>query len=547
MEIFTAEQLSFYYPNGAEKVLDNINLSVHEGDFIILCGPSGSGKSTLLRLFKKELNLHGKRSGILKYHGVPLEEQDPLTLSKEIGFVFQDPDNQIVMNTVKEELLFGMENFGYSTNEMRKKLAEIVHFFGLNHLLHRDTTELSGGEKQLINLASVLLMEPKILLLDEPTSQLDPIAAKEFIHLLKQVNDEFGMTIIIVEHRFDELFSIANRVMMLDAGRKVFEAEPRRAVQLMNHEYLLYLPEATQLYFNFSNASTSVPLNVKEARQWLNGQEFAIDKAETADYTSTKPLMELEEIDFQYTKDTKPVLHNLSLTVEQGETLAILGENGSGKSTLLKIIAGLHKHQHGKIKFQGKRMKRMNPERIGYLPQQPKYFFLHETLKEEYDALAEKHQRSQEEVLTLVEEFQLKHLLERHPHDLSGGELQKAALVGILMKRPELLLLDEPTKGMDPEFKEEFARILESTQQLGVTIVMVTHDIEFAAKYATRCGMMFEGDIVVTEETRKFFIENNYYTTMVRRITKDSHVPTVVTVEEAKERWRMKKELRSSV
>lgn len=327
MELLSTRNLTFTYPKSSERALTHINFKVNEGDFVVLCGPSGSGKSTLIRLLKQELNLHGSRSGEIYYKGIPLEENNPLQLAKEIGMVFQDPENQIVMSTVMEELLFGMENLGFSTNEMRKKTAEIVHYFGFNHLLHQNTNVLSGGEKQQVNLASVLLLDPKILILDEPTAQLDPIAAKDFIYLLKQLNDEFGITIIIVEHRLNELFSIANRVVMLEQGQIKFDEKPRKAIKLLSEKMNNYLPEAAQLYLAFMKATetSSIPFNVKEAKDWLNRMNFTLNegKDEIPLYIG-EPLLELKEIDFSYGKHSKPVLNNLSLTVQDGEWLAIL-------------------------------------------------------------------------------------------------------------------------------------------------------------------------------------------------------------------------------
>lgn len=544
MAIITAENLTFVYPNSKNPVLTDIQFSVEEGEFIVLCGASGSGKSTLLRLLKHELDLHGKRKGKILYQGIPLEEHDPFTLAKEIGIVFQDPDNQIVMNTVKEELLFGMENLSYPTNEMRKKLAEIVHFFDLNEHLNRNVNTLSGGEKQLVNLASVLLLEPRLLLLDEPTAQLDPIAAKGFIDVLQQLNDEFGITIIIVEHRLNELFSIADRLIYLEDGKIAIDEKTRKAILLMQRKGYAFLPEATKLFLTMNGSHPVIPINVKEAKEWLKHEEVSDSPQTEAKRQNRKkePLLKLQGIDFRYTQDSKPILHDLSLTVYKHEWLAIFGGNGAGKSTLLKTIARLLDPQHGKMMYKGKRLKKISPECIGYLPQQVKYFFLHETLGNEYEALGQQYGKSDEEIHNLVESFHLEHLLKRHPYDLSGGELQRAALVGILLKKPELLLLDEPTKGMDPAFKTEFAQMMEKVGQLGVTIIMVTHDIEFAAKHATRCAMLFEGDMAVVEDTKTFFQDNHYYTTMVHRITKDSHVPPVITVEEAKTKWRMKKQ-----
>ncbi|SES66254.1 energy-coupling factor transport system ATP-binding protein [Oceanobacillus limi] len=536
MEILSAQNVTFSYPDATESVLDDIHFTIQEGDFVLLCGPSGSGKSTLLRLLKEEIAPHGNLGGNIYYRGSMIKEQDRFLLAKEIGMVFQDPENQIVMERVMDELLFGMENMGYTTDKMRKKVAEMVHFFGLNDLVNKKTAELSGGQKQLINLASVLLLEPKLLLLDEPTAQLDPIAAKEFIHLLERLNDEFGITILVVEHRMEELFSVANRVMLLDKGHLVVDQSPRKAAHQMYPEFQSFLPSTALCYMGISQQATKpdqIPLTVKEAKQWISTQELKQPTQGHGTIVEKSPLIELKAIDFQYTKHSTPVLYNLSFSINKGEWMALVGANGTGKTTLLKLIGGLIKPQHGTMKYNGKKVKNIDPQQIGYLPQNPRIFFLHDTLKEEYQEIARKHQKREEEVQSLLEIFQLADLLDRHPYDLSGGELQKAALVGILLGNPSILLIDEPTKGMDPSFKKEFGLLVQGLVEEGLTVIMVTHDIEFAASYATRCSMLFQGDITVTEPTKQFFQENTYYTTMMNRITRDFHTPALVTLEEA--------------
>ncbi|MGD6803445.1 ABC transporter ATP-binding protein [Rossellomorea aquimaris] len=545
MEILSAHSVSFTYPEAAEKALNNISISVQQGEFVVLCGPSGSGKSTLLRLFKPEIAPHGELEGSLSFQTRPMEDLDLRMKAKDLGMVFQDPENQIAMDNVMEELIFGMENLGFTTEQMRKKVAEMVNFFGLNHLLHKRTDELSGGQKQLVNLAAVLLLEPKVLLLDEPTAQLDPIAAKEFIHMLQRLNEEFGITIVIVEHRLDELFTVANRVIMLENGELLHDMAPAGIVQaLRNHEIMKsFLPSTALLYLEFhvGSITENVPLNVKETRQWLQGQ--TIQCREPVDETSVfqSPILELNEIDFQYDKHTAPVLHNLDLTIYEGEWLAIVGANGTGKSTLLKVIGGILKSQHGWMKFNGKKVKKRFPEQVSYLPQNPKVFFIQDTIKKEFDHIAEQHglAHAEERIQDLLEKLNIRHLQDRHPYDLSGGELQKAALIGSLLADPKILLIDEPTKGLDPQSKKAFGEIMSVLVKEGLTVVMVTHDIEFAAQHATRCSMLFQGEITVTENTRDFFHENTYYTTVVNRVTRNSNVSPVVTLEEAKRLWHV--------
>lgn len=545
MEILATHQLSFTYPNATTKALKDIGFQVHQGEFVVLCGPSGSGKSTLLRLFKPEIAPFGKLEGSLSFKGKPLEGCDGLLIAKELGMVFQDPENQIAMDNVMEELIFGMENLGFTTEQMRKKVAEMVNFFGLNHLLDKKTDELSGGQKQLINLAAVLLLEPTVLLLDEPTAQLDPIAAKEFIHMLQRLNDEFGITIVIVEHRLEELFPIASRVIMLENGELQHDMTPRKMIKaLCAHETMRgFLPSSALLYLDFhpDGEEELIPLNVKETRQWLQKQE--VEWCEFSESTTPvrQPILELKEVDYQYAKNSPAVLNNLGLTIYEREWHSIVGANGTGKSTLLKIIGGILKAQHGMIKFKGKKVKKWDSLKVSYLPQNPKLFFIQDTIKKEFDYLAKQYgiNSAEERIQELMERFGITHLQDRHPYDLSGGELQKAALIGSLLVEPTILLIDEPTKGMDPESKAAFGELVSGLVADGLTVVMVTHDIEFSALYATRCSMLFQGQITVTENTKEFFHENTYYTTVLNRVTRNSAYP-VVTLEEARRAWRVK-------
>ncbi|RIW28818.1 ATP-binding cassette domain-containing protein [Bacillus salacetis] len=545
MEILSANGLSFTYPEAETAALTDINIKIEQGDFVVLCGPSGSGKSTLLRLFKPEIAPHGEIEGTLAFRGTEIGELNLITTAKELGMVFQDPENQIAMDNVMEELIFGMENLGFSTEQMRKKVAEMVNFFGLNHLLEKKTDELSGGQKQLINLASVLLLEPAVLLLDEPTAQLDPIAAKEFIHMLQRLNDEFGITIVIVEHRLEELFTIANRVIMLENGELLHDTSPRKFVQeLADHKTMKsFLPSTALLYLNFQQERLpeSIPLNVKEARQWLNDQELKAAAPPQMKEQSNQPILELKGVDFQYERHSSPVLYNLDLTIYEGEWLAVVGANGTGKSTLLKVLGNIVKAQHGSMRYRGKKVRKWEVQKVSYLPQNPKLFFIQDTIKQEYEYLGEQYglKNADGRIQELVEKFNMGHLQDRHPYDLSGGEIQKAALIGALLIEPTILLIDEPTKGLDPQSKKAFGDLLSSLVEDGLTVVMVTHDIEFAASYATRCSMLFQGEITVTETTKNFFHENTYYTTVINRVTRNSNVHPVVTLEEAKRLWHV--------
>jgi energy-coupling factor transport system ATP-binding protein len=542
-----AKHISFTYPEEKHSVLKDVSFTVEQGEFIVLCGPSGSGKSTLLRLMKREIAPYGNSEGDFLLENQLLSTLLPEQIAKDIGMVFQDPENQIVMDKVLEELIFGMENMGASTEEMRKRVAEIVHFFGIEGLLERRTFELSGGQKQLVNLASVLLLEPKLLLLDEPTAQLDPVAAREFIGLLKTMNEEFGITVIIAEHRLEELFGIADRIIVLDKGEIVAFDTPRRVIQSLGHDskhaMYSYLPSPALLYIEHTSniISEDIPLSVKDGKNWLRNHR--IEAIVTVQHSPRfhKELVKLKQIDFQYTKETNRILHALSLTVYEGEWLSIVGANGTGKSTLLKIMAGLEKSQHGSVIYKGKKVKKQLPTEIGYLPQNPKLFFIQDTIEAELKEIINLHQieSGDERLNELLTTFQIEGLKNRHPYDVSGGEMQKAALAGVLLPNPKLLLVDEPTKGLDPEAKKRFGDLLKSLQGQGLTIVMVTHDTEFAAKYSTRCAMMFQGSITIEAPSRSFFQGNAFYTTVINRMTRGSDVPDVLTVEEARRSWRV--------
>lgn len=547
MALLATENLTFYYPDETEAALKNMNLSIEPGEFIVLCGPSGSGKSTLLRLLKQEIAPYGILEGEIFYNGKPLTEMEPQVRAKKIGMVFQDPENQMVMDCVFDELIFGLENIGLSTATMRKKLAEMVHFFSISHLLEQKVHYLSGGQKQMVNLVSILLMEPTVLLLDEPTAQLDPVSAKDFLQMVKQMNEEFGITVIIAEHRLEEVFPLADRVIVLEGGAISVEGKPKEVIyELRKNEQMVdYLPSSARLFiqFDYTNDVEKIPLTVKEGKQWINELHIPADQADTDEslLKETEDVLSLKNVHFQYEKTSEKILNGLNLTVHKGNWLAIVGANGTGKSTLLKVMAGLELPQKGTVKYNGKRVKKPNPLQIGYLPQNPKLLFMHDTIRDHfYDMLERLPIENGEPTLQqLVSFFNLEPLLERHPYDISGGEMQKVALATVLLTEPNILLLDEPTKGLDPVMKKQLGEQLKHLQNSGLTIIIVTHDIEFAAVYADDCGMMFQGEITVTSPTNEFFRGNSFYTTVINRITRDSTVPEVLTVEEAKQKWRM--------
>lgn len=554
MEIFQINNLTFTYPDVDERVLDDISFTVNSGDFIVMCGASGSGKTTLLRLLKRELAPYGHRTGDIIYMKKPLSEWDERTLASEIGFVFQDPENQIVMDEVLQEVVFGMENLNIPPIQMKKRLAELVHFFGVEDLLHKKTTDLSGGQKQMINLLSILLLRPKVLLLDEPTSQLDPVAAKELIQILERLNTEMGMTIIIAEHRLEELFSISNKVMMLSDGKIIYEGTSGEVAlkiyEKSDERFIPYLPSVARLYLEteLQPVVREIPLSVKEARQWLQTKDiFVVNEnssfAEQANQ-SNSTLIELNNIYFQYEKAKPFVLNNCSLHINKGEFFALVGGNGSGKSTLLRVAMGILKQQRGKVIYEQKQLKKYQHEELvesfAYLPQHPLSFYIEDTIEKEMDAIINKHAIEHGEKIKreLSKRLEISTLLQRHPNDLSGGELQRVTFACLLLRKPEVLFIDEPTKGLDPISKRIFAELLLELQAEGLTIFMVTHDIEFAVKYVDRCAILFDGNIAAEGTPEQLFKSNYFYTTAINRATTIQDDLAVLTLEEALHTWR---------
>ncbi|WHY88360.1 energy-coupling factor transporter ATPase [Neobacillus novalis] len=537
MAFIELTNVTFTYPDCSEPAINNLSLKINKGQFVVLFGASGSGKSTLLKLLKKEIQPHGKLLGQIVIDGQPVQETEGL--ANDIGFVFQDPENQLVADDVLHEMVFGLENIGLPPNEMRSRVAEMVHFFGAESLLARKSHQLSGGKKQQINLASVLLMQPNILLLDEPTAQLDPVSTREFLDMLKRLNDEFGMTIILAEHRLEEVFTLADQIIMMEKGQVQIEGEPKEVIpKIWNSANKDYVPSIPALFLSM-NGEGSVPLTVKEGRSWV--QRAMADPYGEKEQVST-PLLDdvrirAKSISFRYEKKSDFILNELDLSLKKGEFYALLGGNGSGKSTLLKVMAGLLRPEVGKVFYDKKALKSYKDHeltrRIGYLPQNPKLFFLQDTVEKEIlETIDQWELADATEADNLLNQLGIAHVKTSHPYDLSGGELQKAALACLLLRKPEILLLDEPTKGLDPISKRRLAEILLELNAAGMTIFMSTHDIEFAARYATKCGMMFQGNITSEDIPRRFFKGNFFYTTMIQRIFRDLVLRVPMTLEE---------------
>jgi energy-coupling factor transport system ATP-binding protein len=524
--------VTFSYPNVSEPAIRNLSLKIEKGEFVVLFGASGSGKSTLLRLLKKEIQPYGNLSGEILINGQSAIETEGQ--ASDIGFVFQDPENQVVAEDVLHELVFGLENIGLSTAEMRARVAEMVHFFGVESLLQRNTHELSGGKKQQINLASVLLMQPNILLLDEPTAQLDPVSSRELLDLLKRINDEFGMTIILAEHRLEEVFTLADQIIMLEKGQVQIGGSPKQVLKdVWDSANKAYVPSIPALFFSMDGHG-SVPLTVKEGRNWIRNSAQSIKKeVQRSNHKSLgNEVFQVKKIIFRYDKKADFILKELDFSLKEGEFYALLGGNGSGKSTLLKVLAGLLTPEHGKINLVEKPLKKYKCNEIskivGYLPQNPKQFFIEDTVEKEIqNTIIQWGITNRNEIHLIIKELDIGHLMSSHPYDLSGGELQKAAIACLLIRKPKILLLDEPTKGLDPISKQDLVKILFKLKSEGVTVLISTHDVEFAAQNATKCGMMFQGTITSEDVPENFFHGNFFYTTMFQRLFREISTSSV--------------------
>ena len=519
MAAFAIEHLTFAYPKAASPALDNVSFSVREGEFFLLCGVSGGGKSTLLRHLKSVLTPYGTRSGRVLLDGKPLETWDARTQAQRIGFVLQQPDDQLVTDKVWHELAFGLESLGTDAQTMRLRVGEMASFFGIQTWFDRSVDTLSGGQKQLLNLASVMAMHPDVLVLDEPTGQLDPIAAAEFLHTVQRLNRELGVTVILSEHRLEDALPMADRATVLEQGRLTALGTPdevARALLERGSPFFAAMPTPVRVWGGVG-APGKCPLDIRAGRALLETlRPCPLPAADVPAADDGAPLLQLRECWFRYDRDGADVLKGLSLTVRAGELLAIVGGNGAGKSTALAVLAGQRRPYRGKVLQKAKR--------IAALCQEPRAMFVKDTVRADLeDALrtlslpaAEQQPRMDAAVAAMA----LSPLLERHPFDLSGGEQQRAAIAKLLLARPDVLLLDEPTKGMDAAFRASFGALLRALCEQGTAVVLVSHDIEFCAAYADRAALLFDGQILSEGRTRAFFAGNHFYTTAANRMAR---------------------------
>ena len=611
MALFAFEELTFRYPEAPRDALRDVSVAIEPGQFVLVCGQSGCGKTTLLRQFKSALAPHGHQSGQVLFDGVPLADVPEREQVARIGFVMQDPDAPIVTDKVWHELAFVLESLGCDERTMRLRVAEMASYFGIQHWFHKNVGELSGGQKQLLNLASVMAARPDVLVLDEPTSQLDPIAASDFLATVHRINRELGTTVVMSEHRLEEVYGLADRVVVLEEGRVVADGEPRAVAGQLHcavSPMALALPAAARIAWGVegrlgrrsgegapcsdsievqgSSRATDVsvctsmncartpsplrrpyssiveegvalqvevPLTVREGRAWLAREvavhpprRWALPAGEACDSASARVAVELRDVWFRYERDGADVLRGTTLTVPGGSLFAVVGGNGTGKSTMLRAICGVARPYRGKITVLGRRLKEWKKAElfrggVALLPQDPLNLMVKKTVRGDLEEMLDGRGLTAEQRVAAVREVavltDIAPLLDAHPFDLSGGEVQRAALAKVLLCEPRLLLLDEPTKGLDAFFKDKLARLLRSLTARGTTVLMVSHDVEFCASYADWCALFFDGNVVTTNPPRQFFASNSFYTTAANRISRGLF-ENAVTVEEVVELCR---------
>lgn len=538
METFRIEQLAFSYPNMEKLALKNINLTIDSGEFVVICGKSGCGKSTLIRHLKTVLTPYGKREGDIYFQGKLLDLVDDRTQSSQIGYVLQSPENQIVTDKVWHELAFGLESLGYDNNTIRLRVAEMASFFGIQTWFRKNVTELSGGQKQLLNLASIMAMQPSVLILDEPTSQLDPITASDFLKTIKKINEELGITIVMVEHDLEEVFNMADRIILMDAGEVIIDDKPKnvgKKVKQLMPDMFEAMPSPIKIASSLNINET--PITVKEGRYFINelfvNEEVAYtrveDDKEYNNIYSDKAAIKMKDVWFKYEKHGNDIVKDLNFEVKEGEFFCVVGGNGTGKSTTVSLICGINKPYRGKVELFEKNIKEYKNKElfnnnIAILPQDPQSLFVKNTVEKDLYEMFPKLAMSKREKINKIEKIsklvEIEDLLNHHPYDLSGGEQQRSALAKVLLLEPKLLILDEPTKGLDAHFKVKFAKIINKLIENKVTVVMVSHDIEFCASYAHRCALFFDGSIVTSNTPNKFFSGNSFYTTVANRMSR---------------------------
>jgi len=523
-------ELNFTY-NGADKpALNNINLTIEDGQFVLLTGASGGGKSTLCRCFNG-LVPHfygGKISGKAEVQGMDILETPPKELATKVGMVFQDPENQLVTTDVEREIAFGLENLGYPKNLIARRIEEALDTAGIAHLRFARNNELSGGEKQKVAIASVLALHPEILVLDEPTSELDPQSAEEVLRLLERLNDELGLTVILIEQRLDRVVHLVDRLLVMGGGKIIADGTPGEVMNGDIGGLGIGLPPVIRLMRELKShnaALNGLPLTVKDARLRLQKVLRGVKPVAFTDAgASLEPVLNIDKLWFAYGE--RAVLRNINLDIERGGFIAVMGRNASGKTTLVKQLNGLLKPTKGKIRLDGVDTRKSTAadlsRRVGYVFQNPNDHLFADTVEDEI-AFSLRNRRADEAQIAravegMLEEFELGRYRKSYPRNLSGGEKQRVALASVLVGEPEVIVLDEPTRGMDYVLKKKLISFLDDYRRQGNTVIMVSHDVETIAECARRVVLLSEGRVVVEGNKRDVLAKALLFSPQINRL-----------------------------
>jgi energy-coupling factor transporter ATP-binding protein EcfA2 len=523
--VATFSDLTYRYPDRETPALRELDWTVAPGEFVAVTGPSGSGKSTLLRCLNG-LTPHfsgGTFDGVVIVAGHDTRHYSPRVLARLTGFVFQDPEAQFVAGRVDDELAFGMEQLGVPAVTMRKRVEEVLDLLGIAALRDREIATLSGGERQRVAVAAALALQPSILALDEPTSQLDPWGAEEVLAALNRLNEDLGLTIVLAEHRLERVVTHADRLTVLTAGGTVSLDGPAR--ETVRRADVDSLPALLALGRRLD--WDPLPLSIKDGRA-ARRRDAALGHvpapaAPDPAPPGGAPVVALQRVSAGW--DRHHVLREVDLEVRPGELLALMGRNGSGKTTLLRLVAGLHRPSSGKVLIAGQDTTRFHPadiaQTVGYLPQNPSALFFAETLRAELAFTLKHHRQSGLDLEATLATLGLEHAIERHPRDLSGGERERAALAAVLVGGPRVLLLDEPTRGMDAVRKRALIATLHRLRDDGVAILLATHDVELVAEVASRVALLGDGRIVADGGPRAVLSGSLTFTTAVNKLYGD--------------------------
>lgn len=541
-ELIKVDHLTFTYPDQPTPVINGANLAIDRGEFVVIAGATGSGKTTLINHLKKELAPNGERQGEVLIHGRQISQLSKLESAKTVGYVGQNPTTQPIMPTVIDELAFALENVGEPSTEIERRIAELANYLGLDQLLHQNIQALSGGQLQLVNLASVLILRPEVILLDEPTSQLDPLATQHFFEVLARIHDELGITIVLTEHNLGTVLALANRLILLQRHQIAYDGQPRPGlIKMVDDAKLKYfVPQVSQIFLGTDSDFDNLPISVAEGQIAIRNQELrytaSFDKRSSQDLVT--PILTAKNLTFSFDRQQN-VIDHLDLNLKRGDWLSIIGKNGSGKSTLLSILAGLRVPQHGKAKYDSEVVWKMSTvtriQHISFLSQTPTLQFGAATVGEELTRQAQALQLDfpDRQVKIVIERLNLASVLDQSPFDLSGGQQQLLGVALALLAEPDLLILDEPTKGLDPYTKQLLGHLLEEVNASGTTILFASHDMEFCATYSKHCAFMFDGHLNTVLPTREFFADNFFFTTPVNRLLRNQ-VPQAILPRDVK-------------